>query len=76
MAKIDFSEIKKMIDSSVDFSITEKQYSHFVKIAFLSQKITDCRNSPLFLSNPQDWYVIAVRCMNYRRLVNYKSFFC
>lgn len=26
MAKIDFSEIKKMIDSSLDFSITEKQY--------------------------------------------------
>lgn len=26
MAKVDFSKIKEMIDSSLDFSITEKQY--------------------------------------------------
>lgn len=26
MAKIDFSRIKEMVDSSLDFSITEKQY--------------------------------------------------
>lgn len=26
MAKIDFSKIKNMVDSSLDFSITEKQY--------------------------------------------------
>ena len=31
--------------------------------ALSHQKIKDFFGSPLFLSNPKDWYVIAVRCM-------------
>lgn len=30
MSKIDFSKIKKMIDSSLDFTLTEKQYKKLV----------------------------------------------